>query len=182
VTSGPSEITRRALIKAGAVAAAGTVARPELSAFALPADGPRVLTRAQYAVLDELTEILIPADAQSGGSRAAGVAAYIDAMLAEEFDAALKASFIAGLDGVEKAARGQHGRGFVELDSAAREAIVTAMASGEADPKTEEHRFFVELKRRTVKGYYTSRIGIHDDLQYKGNTMQEEYSGVDVSG
>ena len=56
------------------------------------------------------------------------------------------------------------------------------MASGEADPKTEEHRFFVELKRRTVKGYYTSRIGIHDDLQYKGNTMQEEYSGVDVSG
>jgi hypothetical protein len=132
-------------------------------------------------VLDELTEILIPADAQSGGGRAAGVAAYVDAMLAEEFDATLKASFIAGLDGVEKAARSQHGRGFVQLDPAAREAIVTAMASGETDPKTDEHRFFIELKRRTVKGYYTSRVGIHDDLQYKGNTMQEQYSGVDVS-
>ncbi len=179
--SGHSDISRRALIKAGAVAAAGTVAGPELAACTLPADGPRVLTRAQYAVLDELTEIVIPTDAHSGGSRAAGVAAYIDAMLAEEFDAAIKASFIAGLDGVEKVAREQHGRGFVALEPPAREAIVTAMASGEADPRTEEHRFFVELKRRTVKGYYTSRIGIHDDLQYKGNTMQEEYSGVDVS-
>jgi len=175
------ELTRRALLKAGAAAAAGSMAVPDLAAFTLPADGPRVLTRSQYALLEELTEILIPADAQSGGGRAAGVAAYIDAMLSEEFDTALKTSFIAGLDGVEATARRQHGRGYLELEPPAREALVAAMAAGETDPKTDDHRFFVELKRRTVRGYYTSRIGIHDDLQYKGNTMQEEYAGIDVS-
>jgi len=39
----------------------------------------------------------------------------------------------------------------------------------------------VALKRRTVRGYYTSQLGIHDEMNYKGNTMQEEYSGIDVS-
>jgi len=175
-----TDLTRRALLKAGAVAA-GTFATPDLTAFTLPPDGPRVLTREQHANLEELAEILIPADAQSGGGRAAGIAAYIDAMLAQEFDATITASFVAGLDGVERTARQQHGRGFMALDAAAREAIVTAMAAGESDPTTDQHRFFVELKRRTVRGFYTSRVGIHDDLQYKGNTMQEEYAGIDVS-
>ena len=78
-------------------------------------------------------------------------------------------------------AQQRHGRGFLALSAAEREAIVATMAEGEADPKTDEARFFVALKRRTVRGYYTSRLGIHDELNYKGNTMQEEYSGIDVS-
>ncbi len=67
------------------------------------------------------------------------------------------------------------------LSPAEREGIVSTMAEGEAKPETDEARFFVTLKRRTVRGYYTSRLGIHDEMNYKGNTMQEEYSGIDVS-
>jgi hypothetical protein len=173
--------TRRAVLKAGVAVAATTVTATGLSAFTLPADGPRALTRDQYALLDELTEILIPADEHSGGARAAGVAAYIDAMLAEAFDATVKASFVSGLALVDGLAQKRHGRAFVALSPAEREAIVATMAEGEADPKTDEARFFVALKRRTVHGYYTSRLGIHDEMNYKGNTMQEEYSGIDVS-
>jgi hypothetical protein len=172
-------LSRREVLKAGAVAAAVT-ATP-LTVFTLPADGPRALTRDQYALLDELTEILIPADGHSGGARAAGVAAYIDARLADEFDSSLKMSFISGLVMVDGLAQARHGRRFVTLSAAEREAIVQTLAEGEADPKTDEARFFVALKRRTVRGYYTSRIGIHDEMNYKGNTMQEEYSGIDVS-
>lgn len=174
------DLTRRAVLKAGA-AAATTVTATRLSAFTLPADGPRALTRDQFAVLEELTEILIPADEHSGGARAAGVAAYIDAMLAEEFDASTKASFVSGLAMVAAMAQQRHGKGFLLLSAAEREAIVSTMAEGEANPKTDEAHFFVALKRRTVRGYYTSRLGIHDELNYKGNTMQEEYSGIDVS-
>jgi Gluconate 2-dehydrogenase subunit 3 len=68
----------------------------------------------------------------------------------------------------------------MSLTPADREAIVTAMAAEEA-PKSEEGKFFVELKRHTIRGYYTSKIGIHDEMEYKGNVMQEEYSGIDVS-
>jgi len=174
-------LTRRAVLKAGAVAAAGTVNVAPLAAFTLPADGPRTLTRDQFALVDELTEILIPADDHSGGARAAGVAAYVDATLAEEFEQARKTSFLSGLALVEAMARQRHGRAFLALSPVEREAIVTTMAEGESDPRTDEARFFVVLKKLTVRGYYTSRIGIHDEMNYKGNTLQEEYSGIDVS-
>jgi hypothetical protein len=174
--------TRRAVLKAGAVAAATAVTGAvPLAAFALPADGPRALTRHQFELLDELAEILIPADDESGGARAAGVAAYIDGALAEEFDAAVKASFLGGLALVDAGARARHGRPFLDITPAEREAVVAAMAEGEADPQTDDARFFATLKRRVVHAYYTSRIGIHDDLHYLGNTLQAEYSGIDVS-
>jgi hypothetical protein len=42
-----------------------------------------------------------------------------------------------------------------------------------------EVQFFHELKRLTVRGYYTSKIGIHDDLEYKGNRILQEFVGCD---
>ncbi len=39
-------------------------------------------------------------------------------------------------------------------------------------------QFFVELKRSTARGYYTSKSGIHADQEYKGNVYQPgEYAG-----
>ena len=40
-----------------------------------------------------------------------------------------------------------------------------------------EVRFFRELRALTIRGYYTSKIGIHDDLDYKGNCMIVDYVG-----
>jgi hypothetical protein len=42
-----------------------------------------------------------------------------------------------------------------------------------------EIQFFHELKRWTVRGYYTSKIGIHDELEYKGNRVLTEFVGCD---
>ena len=39
----------------------------------------------------------------------------------------------------------------------------------------------MELKDWTARGYYTSSIGIHDEMEYKGNTMQDEFAGIDVA-
>jgi hypothetical protein len=32
-----------------------------------------------------------------------------------------------------------------------------------------------------VQTYYTSEIGIKQEIDYRGNTVQAEFSGVDVS-
>jgi hypothetical protein len=32
-----------------------------------------------------------------------------------------------------------------------------------------------------VDAYYTSEIGIRQEMEYRGNTVQAEFSGVDVS-
>jgi hypothetical protein len=52
------------------------------------------------------------------------------------------------------------------------------MSANEANPKTPEEHFFRELKSRTIHAYYTSKIGIHDDIGYLGNTYQQgDYAG-----
>jgi gluconate 2-dehydrogenase subunit 3-like protein len=37
--------------------------------------------------------------------------------------------------------------------------------------------FFADTKQATIHGYYTSEIGIHQDLHYKGNTLLAEFVG-----
>ena len=40
----------------------------------------------------------------------------------------------------------------------------------------------VELKGRVVHAYYSSEIGIKQELEYKGNVFLQEFAGQDVSG
>lgn len=37
--------------------------------------------------------------------------------------------------------------------------------------------FFADTKQATIRGYYSSEIGIHQDLRYKGNTLLAEFVG-----
>jgi gluconate 2-dehydrogenase gamma chain len=139
---------RRDLIKlsAGAV----------LSANAAP---HRFFTEDEFKAVEELTEMIIPADEKSGGAKAAGVPEYIDARLAEAFEQKQRDDWRAGL------------KPFVATPSPDRAALLKRIA------EREDH-FFVELKRATIRGYYTSKIGIHDDLDYKGNIIQTgDYAG-----
>jgi hypothetical protein len=53
-----------------------------------------------------------------------------------------------------------------------------AELAGNEDPHGSlEERFFVALKRAAIDGYYTSRIGIHQDLQYQGNEAVRGFPG-----
>ncbi len=141
----------------------------------------KFLTAAEYALLDELTELIIPADDHSPGARAAGVAGYIDGRLAESLEPDWQALWRSGLQAVEGLSRELHGKAFLEATPEQRVAVLTRMAAGESDPKTVPERFFRELKGRTVRGYYTSKIGIHLDQEYKGNVYQRgEFAGYDA--
>lgn len=43
--------------------------------------------------------------------------------------------------------------------------------------RTSLEAFFANTKQATIHGYYTSEIGIHKDLRYKGNQMLAEFVG-----
>ena len=70
---------------------------------------------------------------------------------------------------------------FLESSPEQRLALLTRIAQNESKPEKPEEQFFVELKSRVVQAYYTSEIGIKQELEYKGNTYQAEFAGVDVS-
>jgi gluconate 2-dehydrogenase gamma chain len=176
-----TRVTRRAMLAAtaGAVAAAPMLT-PGVEAV-VAAVAVRFFTPAELAMVDELTEIVVPADTHSPGAKAAAVAAYIDTRLAESFDQRSHTAWRAGLTAADALSTTLHGKTFMKASAAERLATVTKMAAGEASPKTDAEKFFVVLKAATIPAYYTSKIGIHQDMEYKGNTILQEFVGADVS-
>ena len=160
---------RRDLFKITAGAALAGAARAQEHNF---------FTADEFKLVDELTEMIIPADEKSGGARAAKVAEYIDFRLSEAFDPSERDRWRQGLKRIDELSSEMHGAAFLKTSPAQRLALVTRIASHEEHPQKPEEKFFGIVKNRTVGAYYTSKIGIHDDLDYKGNVYQSgDYAG-----
>ncbi|HVH66455.1 MAG TPA: gluconate 2-dehydrogenase subunit 3 family protein [Gemmatimonadales bacterium] len=179
-------VSRREMLEVTAAALTAPLLRvvPAVQSAAAAAAAPasRFLTAAEFALLDELTELIIPTDAKSPGARAAGVAAYIDARLAESLEAEWQGKWRSGLAAVDALAHDRSGKPFLQATPDERVALLTQIAAAEKAPNTPAEQFFRELKSWTVRGYYTSKIGIHVDQEYKGNVFQQgEYAGFDAT-
>lgn len=142
----------------------------------------RFFTPAQHALIEELTETIIPADSHSGGAKAAKVADYIEVTVRESTDETKKNLWREGLRLIDSMSRHYNGKSFVEADPEERIAVLTVLSDNDRMLDLPEVRFFLELKGMTVFGYYTSKIGIHDELEYKGNRILQEYVGCDDQG
>jgi hypothetical protein len=137
---------------------------------------PQFFTPEQDKLLDRLSDLIIPTDDHSPGASAAKVSQFIDLMVANSTKS-VQEQWIAGLKAVEAEARVRFGKPCLELTASEQDQIMVKMAANEANPSTELERFFVRLKNLTIDGYYTSPIGIHQDLQYKGNRALAEFPG-----
>jgi hypothetical protein len=135
---------------------------PALQLTAGEAGAPLYFTKEEYAALDELTEMIIPADAHSPGAHEAGVASFIDRSVAEAFLPDDKQSWRSGL------------APFLPLNTEQRLAMLKNLCDSGAV-------FFGQLKARTAFAYYTSSVGIHQDIEYIGNTIQEEFAGYSAT-
>ena len=142
----------------------------------------RFFTPSQHALVEELSETIIPADSHSGGAKAAKVTDYIDQVLRESFDDNQKALWREGPRLVDLMSRHYSGKSFVDASPEERIAVLTVLSDNDRMTDLPEVRFFIELKRLTVRGYYTSRIGIHDELEYKGNRILQDFVGCDDQG
>jgi glucoside 3-dehydrogenase (cytochrome c) hitch-hiker subunit len=181
-------VSRREVIKLGAALVATSIAgidvarADSLQSKPVQAEGaPRFFTAEEFALVDELCELIIPADDHSPGSRAAKVAAYIDFRLSESWDEQPKTQWRDGLKRIEQLSQETNGKSFIQSTQEQRVALLTRIAAGEMKPEKPEEFFFKELKSRTVHAYYTSKIGIHDEIGYKGNTYLKEFVGYDAT-
>jgi hypothetical protein len=184
-------LTRREMIKlaAGAVVVAPIVGlakaqadiNPAIAGVASQSKAPLFFTPNEFALVDELTELIIPADDHSPGARAAGVAAYVDKRLAESFEEEPKKSWREGLKLIDSLSQESFGRAFLEATPEQRVELLTRISKNEKDPKKPEETFFKELKVSTARAYYTSKIGIHAEMQYKGNVSLKEFVGYDAT-
>jgi hypothetical protein len=115
-------------------------------------------TAEESHLLDQLMEMIIPADDHSPGAHEVHTNLFADLMVASSSDAVKKH----WQDGIHLI-RGE------AMGSSLAEALHKA-AANEDNPQTDLQRFFVSLKQMTVNGYYTSATGIHKEMEYVGNT------------
>jgi hypothetical protein len=183
-----SGISRRDALKAFAasVAAMGAPALSESAwaqavavrtqAAAAPTTGLQFLTAAQHRTVDVMSELIIPADSRSPGASAAKVADFIDLLLsgATDDDQAIWRNGLAALDAE---ATSRFKRAFAECAPDQQTTLLTEISRNEVDPTTPLELLFVQAKERTIQGYYTSEIGIHKELGYRGNQFLNEFVG-----
>ncbi|HMD37707.1 MAG TPA: gluconate 2-dehydrogenase subunit 3 family protein [Candidatus Acidoferrum sp.] len=136
-------------------------------------------TPAQHTLIEELSETIIPADAHSGGAKAAKVADFIEQTVRETTDDAQKSLWREGLRLIDLMSKHYNGKSFLESSSEEKIAVLKVLSDNEHIDDLTEVQFFKELKHLTVRGYYTSKIGIHDELDYKGNRILQEFVGCD---
>ena len=132
--------------------------------------------RQQLSTLEALTETIIPADEHSPGAKEARVVEYIDTVVADAPET-VKRLWDTGLVLANNMAQNSFGRPYSECSAPEQIAIMSTLAGNENGRDTPEERFFALLKRTTIDGYYTSKIGIHQDLQYQGNTALPAFPG-----
>jgi hypothetical protein len=134
------------------------------------------LTGEQYATLDAVAETIIPADDHSPGARAARAADYVDLLLAES-DRQTQETWTAGLAVLDEESRRRFGAPYTRLTSTQAFELLTDISRNELTPQTPLEQFFVATKSATIRGYYTSQIGIHQELEYKGNKILRDFVG-----
>jgi hypothetical protein len=179
-----TDVSRRDLIKLGAAATVAVSLGLGDAAAQAPAPAPsaqRFFTPGELAMVEELSELIIPADDHAPGARAAGVAAYIDARLAESWEEQDRTDWRAGLKLVDRVSQETSGTAFMQASPEQRIAALTRMAQNESKPQKPEELFFAALKSRVVYAYYTSEIGIKQEMEYRGNSYLTEFVGFDVS-
>lgn len=137
---------------------------------------PRFFNASQMALISTISEIIIPTDDHSPGAIAAEVPAFADLMISES-PAETKKLWTDGLAAVDARSQSRHQTAFTGATAAQQTALLTEISKNEGSPKTIEERFFRAIKNMTIDGYYTSKVGIHQELRYKGNTYLKEFKG-----
>lgn len=196
-TSDRVAIDRRRALRALASGAAGVAAAASwvesLSALArqqahahgaqavagVPDWKPRVLSARQDAMVVALTELIIP-ETDTPGARAALVNRFIDSVL-QGAEPAVRQRFLQGLTWMDTRSRALFKKDFLQATPADQTALL-ARLSEEGNPQKESQTgldFFRAIKSMTIDGYYTTEIGLRQELGDSGQLFLPQFQGCD---
>jgi Gluconate 2-dehydrogenase subunit 3 len=146
---------------------AATDAKPQPLKFFTPEENRTVV---------EMSERIIPADDSSPGAKAVRVNEYIDLIVSESPEA-VKQTWREGLAAVNKMSGDKFSKAFADTTVEQQVELLKAISKNERNPQTVAEKFFRTIKNATIDGYYTSEVGIKQELKYKGNSYLKEFVG-----
>jgi gluconate 2-dehydrogenase gamma chain len=129
---------------------------------------PHFFEPGDFEALQSFTEILIPTD-DTPGAREAHCAHFIDFVL-QASPPAPQTQWRNALSALKEA-------GFHAADATGRAALVAAMSQSERDPSATHPAFaaYRLIKQQNTFAFYTSRAGMIEALDYKGNSFNETF-------
>ena len=167
--------TTLALLAAGVLRA--NLATAQHQAHALKADVKayklQFFTAQENDMLDRVAEMILPADDHSPGAHEAKVSLYIDLVVANSPESTKRQW---------KERLGAFAREFEKLAAPEQAAMLNRLAAAEKNPGDAAEHFFVNMKSATLFGYYTSRIGLLNELGYMGNAVLSGFPGCVSTG
>lgn len=140
---------------------------------------PQFFKTGEYAAISALANLIIP-DTDTPGAVAAGVPAYIDYVVRN--NRVHQETFRLGLEWLEKESRERHGEDFVKLTEEQQIAILQPVSDAvdRGSLSSQAEKFFRAAKAMTADGYYTSRIGLMQELGFQGGAVLAEYPSCEV--
>jgi hypothetical protein len=129
----------------------------------------RILDLHQHETATAVAELIIP-QTDTPGARAARVSEFIDLLLAEWCTAEERTRFLDGLADLDRRSQATGGRAFIEAEARQQVNILSQLEarwlSLKAAGGKPEEDFFHQIKYFTVYGYYTSRVGVEQELHW----------------
>jgi len=118
---------------------------------------PKFFKGKQADIVTAIADVLIP-KTDTSGALDAGVPAFIDSVMADVYPADAQQRLSAGID--------EFGKGFLEQDAGARAATVQQALNAALTGEHKEKPFILVVRELTLLGFYTSRVGITENMEY----------------
>jgi len=138
---------------------------------------PKALTKAQLESVATLAELIIPTT-DTPGARAALVDRFVDNIMANTTPAD-KERFLTGLAWMDTRSTALYGKPFTGATPEQQTEFLTRLAapSGHAAEDAPGVPFFTAMKGMTIAGYYSTRIGLEQELGDKGQLFSPVFEG-----
>jgi len=136
---------------------------------------PQFFTKPEFESLSTLVELILPRT-DTPGAKDAGVPWYLDIIV--NADSELRTTFRQGLEWLETRSRQEFGSSFTGSTQDQQVKLLESTLPANADG----HAFFDTVKAMTLVGYYSSEIGLREELHYIGDEYLPEFKGCPHGG
>ena len=138
---------------------------------------PKALSAAQLESVATLAELIIPTT-DTPGAKAALVDRFIDNVMANA-QPADKERFLTGLAWMDTRSTALYGKAFTAATPAQQTELLTKLAapSGHAAEDAPGVPFFNAMKGMTISGYYSTKIGLEQELGDNGQLFNPTFVG-----
>jgi gluconate 2-dehydrogenase gamma chain len=161
-TTAQARLNRRSMML-GAVFLLGGAAALTRFARNAPAAPAAVFSAEQYALLEQVVDVIIPAT-DTPGALDAGVPQFMRQMLMDWASHDTRAAMLGVLEGIETQAWEKYGAVFLELPAERRLEVMRAVDEGSF---ARQDAAWSNFKSLVLVGYYHSEIGATQELRYE---------------